>query len=170
MLKEFLETGKIVGTHGIKGEFRVECWCDTPSFLSQFNTMYLQNGSMKLSVKCRPHKNIALMKVKDIDTIDDALKYVGQVLYIKREDVKLEEGKYFVQDLIGLKVTDIETEEVYGTIKDVLKTGSNDVYEMKANDGKLVYIPVIPDIVKDRDFEKGVLFIKPMKGLFDDED
>lgn len=169
-MKDFLETGKIVGTHGIRGDLRVECWCDSPDFLSQFKTLYLEDGTKAISVKCRPHKNIALMKISGIDTIDDAIPLVGKVLYLKREDVKLEEGKYFVQDIIGLEVIDVDTKEKYGKVSDVLKTGSNDVYEMKDENGKPYYIPVIPDIVIDRDFENGVVTIKPMKGLFDDED
>lgn len=159
-----------MGTHGIKGELRVECWCDSPNFLSNFKVLYLQNGQKKIFIKCRPHKNIALMKIDGIDTIEDAIPLIGQVLYIDRDDVNLEEGKYFVQDIIGLVVLDIDTGKEYGIIKDVIKSGANDVYEMKSNDDKLYYIPVIPDIVKERDFDKGILLIKPMKGLFDNED
>lgn len=170
MLKQYLEAGKIVATHGIRGDLRVECWCDEPSFLSDFKVLYLQNGEKSLKVKCRPHKNISLMKIDGVDTIEDAMPYIGKILYIKREDVKLEEGRYFVQDLIGLEVRDVDTDEIYGKIKDVIKTGANDVYEMKDNSDKLVYIPVIDDIVKKRNFEKNVVYIKPMKGLFDDED
>ena len=92
------------------------------------------------------------------------------MLYIDRDNVRLEEGEHFVQDIIGLAVTDIDSGEVYGTVTDVLKTGSNDVYEMEDADRKRFYIPVIPDIVQELDFDKGAVFIRPMKGLFDDED
>lgn len=170
MSKQYIETGKIVSTHGIRGELRVECWSDSPDFLSQFDKMYLENGKKPLKVKCRPHKNISLMKIEGIDTVEDAIKLIGQIVYINRDDVKLEKGRYFVADLIGLKVTDIDSGKEYGKIKDVINTGANDIYEMKGDDGKMYYIPVIPDIVKDRDFEKGVLYISYMKGLFDDED
>lgn len=170
MLKKFLEVGKIVGTHGINGEVRVECWCDSPAFLSSFKTMYFNGGEDSITVKARPHKNIALIKIKGIDSIEQAEQYRNKVLYIDRNDVKLPKGRYFVTDLIGLKVINLDNDEEIGEISDVLKTGSNDVYEMKSNDGKKIYIPVIDDIVKDRDFEKGFVYIKPMKGLLDDED
>ena len=168
-MKEYLETGKVVGTHGIRGDLKIECWCDSPDFLSSFKNLYLGEEKTKLDVKCRPHKNIALIKIKGVDTIEDATRFIGKVLYIKRDDVKLEEGKYFIDDIIGLDVIDIDTNKVYGKITDVIKTGSNDVYVMNDTNKKVVYIPVIPDIVKDRDIENGKVFITPMKGLFDDE-
>lgn len=170
MLKQYLEVGKIVGTHGIRGEMRVECWCNAPDFLRQFKTLYLDEGRAALSVTCRPHKNIALMTAKGVDTIEQADELRGKVLYIDRADAELSEGEHFVQDIIGLKVTDASTGAVYGVVKDVLKTGSNDVYEMQGADKKMYYIPVIPDIIERLDFESGSVLIRPMKGLFDDED
>ena len=170
MLKQYLEAGRIVGTHGIRGEMRLECWCNTPAFLSKFKTLYLDEGRTALSVTCRPHKNIALITVKGIDSIEKADLYKGKILYIDRADVKLEKGEHFVQDIIGLRVTDVDTDKVYGTVNDVLKTGSNDVYEMRGEDQKLYYLPVIPDIIDRLDFDNGAVYIRPMKGLFDDED
>ncbi len=170
MKKEFLEGGKIVGTHGVRGEMRVECWCDTPQFLAKFKTLYFDGGAQKVKVQSRAHKNMVLVKMPRIDTIEQADTLRGKVLYIKRSDIKLEKGVNFVQDLIGLQVTDSSTGEVYGTVNDVLRTGSNDVYEMKDSSGKMYYIPAIPDIVDEIDVEKEVLRITPMKGLFSDED
>lgn len=170
MKKQYLEVGRIVGTHGIRGEMRVECWANSPDFLKKFKKLYLDEGKTEISVTCRPHKNIALMTAKNVGSIEEADLLRGKILYIDRSDVKLEEGEHFVQDIIGLQVIDADNGTVYGTVKDVLKTGSNDVYEMKAEDDKLYYIPVIPDILDRFDFEKGVVYIRPMKGLFDDED
>lgn len=170
MLKEFLEIGKIVGTHGIMGEMRVECWCDSPAFLSQFKNLYLKEGKEKLDVKSRPHKNIALVKVKGVDSIESADLMRGKILYMRRRDAKLPNGVHFVQDLVGLEIRDVDTDVLYGTLTDVLKTGANDVYELKDSQGKAYYIPVIDDVVKAVEPEKGYVLITPMKGIFDDED
>lgn len=170
MQKQYLEVGKIVGTHGIRGEMRVECWANSPDFLKTFKTLYLDEGKTAIAVSCRPHKNIALMTAKGVGSIEEADKLRGRILYIDRKDVRLDEGEHFVQDIIGLKVTDADNGTVYGVVRDVLKTGSNDVYEMKAEDGRLFYIPVIPDILDRFDFDEGAVYIHPMKGLFDDED
>ena len=110
------------------------------------------------------------MTAKSVGSIEEADLLRGKILYINRDDVKLEKGEHFVQDIIGLQVIDADNGTVYGTVKDVLKTGSNDVYEMKAEDGKMYYIPVIPDILDRFDFDGGAVYIHPMKGLFDDED
>jgi 16S rRNA processing protein RimM len=170
MQKQYLEVGKIVGTHGIRGEMRVECWANSPDFLKTFKTLYLDEGKTAIAVSCRPHKNIALMTAKGVGSIEEADQLRGKILYIDRKDVTLDEGEHFVQDIIGLKVTDADNGTVYGVVKDVLKTGSNDVYEMKAANGKLYYIPVIPDILDHFDFDENKVYIHPMKGLFDDED
>ncbi len=170
MVKEFLEGGKIVGTHGVRGEMRVECWCDSPQFLAKFKTLYFDNGAQAVKVQSRAHKNMVLMKMPEIDTIEKADTYRGKIVYIKRSDIKLEKGVHFVQDMIGLEVVDSETKKVYGKVKDVLRTGSNDVYEMEDENKKLFYIPAIPDIIDEIDIENNTLSITPMKGLFSDED
>ncbi len=170
MKKQFLEVGKIVGTHGIRGELRVNPWSDTPGFLSDFKTLYFNEGAEKIKVKCRPHKNIVLMTVKGIDNVEDAEKLRGKVLFIDRNDAKLPEGKNFIQDLIGCRVVDFDENSVsYGEIKDVFKTGANDVYTV-SKDGKDYLIPVIDSVVIEKNVDEGIVYIRPMKGLFDDED
>lgn len=171
MKKQFLDSGKIVGTHGIKGEVRIDPWCDSPEFLCAFKKLWLdENGTEFIKVKSRPHKNIALAKIKGVDTIEAAEKYRGKVVYINRDDINLAEGVHFVQDLIGLEVKNAGNGRVYGKISDVLRTGANDVYEIKDADGKTYLAPVIDDVVKEINVNDGYVLIVPMKGIFDDED
>lgn len=169
-MEQYLEIGKVVSTHGLRGELRVDPWCDSPQFLCQFKTLYLKKGETKLSVNSRPHKTIAIVKAKGIDTIEEAEKLRGKVLYINRSDAKLAPGEYFIQDLMGLDVIDIDTNENYGKITDVLKTGANDVYQVTDEDKKDYLIPVIDDVVKEIDINGGKVLIKPLKGIFDHED
>ncbi len=170
MLKKYLEVGKIVGTHGIRGELRVDPWCDSPEFLASFKTLYFDNGGEKLSVKSRPHKNITLIKINGVDTIEDAQLLRGKILYIDRDDAKLPEGRNFVQDLIGCRVVDADDNSVeYGTLSDVFKTGANDVYTVKSGEREYL-IPAIDEVVVEKNVADGVILIRPMKGLFDDED
>ena len=168
--KQFLEAGKIVGTHGLRGEVRVECWCDSPDFLAQFKTLYFDEGEVKLSVKSRPHKNIVLSKLSDIDTVEEAEKLRGRVVFINRDDVNLPDGRNFIQDLIGCKVLNADDNSVeYGEITDVFKTGANDVYTVKKG-GKEFLVPVVDSIVTAKNVDDGVVLVRPIKGLFDDED
>lgn len=169
-MEQYLEIGKIVSTHGLRGELRVDPWCDSPQFLCQFKTLYLKKGETKLSVSSRPHKTIAIVKAKGIDTIEEAEKLRGMVLYINRSDARLAPGEYFIQDLMGLDVIDIDTSKSYGKITDVLKTGANDVYQVTDEKKKDYLIPVIDDVVKEIDINGGKVLIKPLKGIFDDED
>lgn len=169
-MEQYLEIGKVVSTHGLRGELRVDPWCDSPQFLCQFKTLYLKNGETKLSVSSRPHKTIAIVKAKGIDTIEEAEKLRGRVLYINRSDARLAPGEYFIQDLMGLDVIDIDTSKSYGKITDVLKTGANDVYQVTDEKKKDYLIPVIDDVVKEIDINGGKVLIKPLKGIFDDED
>ncbi len=171
MKKQFLESGKIVGTHGIKGEVRIDPWCDSPEFLCAFKKLYLNgDGTESIEVRSRPHKNIALVKIRGIDTIEQAERLRGKVVYINRDDVRLGDGVNFVQDLIGLEVIDCDNGEIYGKITDVLRTGANDVYEITDGAGKKFLIPVIDDVIISRNIDEGVVLIRPMKGIFDDED
>lgn len=170
MLKQYLEIGKIVGTHGVRGELRAECWCDSPQFFAGFKKLYFDEGNEKIDVVSRPHKNIALVKIKGIDTVEQADLLRGRVLYVNRKDIKLPKGTNFIQDIIGLEVVDVDTEALYGKVTEVIKTGANDVYEVKDKDGKAYYIPVIKDVVIETNPKKGRVLIKPMKGIFDDED
>ena len=88
MLKEFLQAGRIVGTHGIKGELRVEPWCDSPDFLTQFKTLYTKDGAQALEVvSSRVHKNLLLVQLKGIDTIEQGDKMRGKVLFIKHKNM-----------------------------------------------------------------------------------
>ncbi len=170
MKKQFLEVGQIVNTHGLKGEMRVDPWCDGPEFLCMFKTLYLKNGDKLKITKSRVQKNVAVIKAEGIDTIEQADKLRRTVLYIDRNDIELDEDVFFVQDILGCRVTDIDTKKEYGTVTDVLKTGANDVYQITDDIGKNYLIPVIDDVVISTDTDEGIIEIRPLKGIFEDED
>ena len=168
--KKFLEIGQIVNTHGLKGDVRVDPWCDGPEFLCRFKTLYLKNGDTVTVERSRVQKNVAVMKLKGVDTVEQADLLRRTVLYVDRNDVKLDEGVFFVQDIIGCEVRDADSGSVYGSVTDVLKTGANDVYQIADANGKEYLIPVIDEVVLKTDIDSGVIEIRPIKGLFDDED
>lgn len=168
-MKEFLEAGKITGTHALKGEVRVDPWCDSAGFLCRFKKLYFQDGTLLEVVSARVHKNLAILHFKGIESIEQADLLRGKIVYINRNDVKLPKGTYFIQDIIGLKVIDVDDKTEYGVVTDVLKTGANDVYQI-SKDGKDYLIPVIPDVVIRTDIEGGLVEIRRIGGMFDDED
>ncbi len=169
MKKQFLETGVIVTTHGIKGEFKINPWSDTPDFITEFKTLYLDEGKTELVIeKSRVHKNTVLVKAKGIDTPEDAVKLRNKTVYINRDDANIDEDAYFIQDLIGLQVIDVDNGKLYGTLCDVTQTGANDVYHIDA-DGKLLLVPAIEQVVIEINLEQNKMLIRPLEGLFDDE-
>ena len=171
MKKEYLEIGEIVTTHGIRGDMRLYPWCD-PGDIERAARMYFDpNGETEYRVQyAKPHKNVYLVKLKGIDTPEDARKYIGKVLYMKREDIPMKKGDYFIQDIIGLKVVDSADGTCFGEVCDVASTGANDIYDVKDENGKETWIPAIPQVIDKVDIDGETLYITPMKGLFDDED
>ena len=165
--KKLLEVGKIVSVFGIKGEVKVQPWCDTPQFMCDFDTLYYKSATPVVVERSRVQKNMVVMKIKGTDTVEDAQKLRNRVLYIDRDDVELDEGCYFVQDLIGLTVIESKDGKVYGKISDVSETGANDVYHIKDEDGREYLIPAIPDVIDSVDIEGGVMKITALDGLFD---
>ena len=171
MIKEFLEVGQIVGTHGIRGEVRLNPWADSPEFLKQFKTLYYdKNGEKSVKVlAARPHGNIVILKLDGVDTVENASKLRNRVLYIRRADAKIADGSYFIEELIGCNVVDADDECVsYGTLTDVSETGANDVWHIEKG-GKEYLIPAIPDVVINADVANNRVVIRPLKGIFDDE-
>lgn len=168
-MQKYLETGKIVSIHGLKGEVKIQPWCDFPEYLCTFKCLYSKSGDRVYEIeRIRPQGNMVIAKLKGIDTPEQAQALRGRILYIDRDDADLPEGSYFVADLIGLEVRD-ESGRSYGVISDVLQTGANDVYEIKSNDGKLYYIPAIPSVILSTDIQDGIMVIYPMEGLFDED-
>lgn len=159
---------KIVNTHGVMGEMKAICLADSPAFFKKIKTLYIDNKPYTLK-GLKEHKGNLLLRLLEIDSMDKAELLKGKDVYVKREDAPpLPKGRHYIVDLIGLSVMKEDGE--IGKITDVFQTGSNDVYEVKSENGKKYYIPVIDDVVKEIDVEGGCVKIVPLKGLLDDED
>lgn len=171
MIKQYLETGKIVGTHGIRGMVRVKPWSDSGEFLNNFKRFFLSpDGENELkAVKIQPHGGVVLIAFKGIDTVEKAESLRGKTVYICRDDITLPDGRYFIDDLIGCEVFDADSGEKYGVISEVSQTGANDVWHIKSGD-KEYLLPAIDEVIVTVDPENEILEIRPMKGIFDDED
>ena len=170
MKNQYLETGKIVGTHGIKGMTRVQVWADDNEFLKQFKYIYTdKNGENRLEIsRVQPHGTVALVAFKGINTIEQAEKLRNTMIYIDRNDVKLPEGRYFITDLLGCSVFDADTNELLGKITDISETGANDVWHI-TKDGKEYLVPAIDQVIVSVDTESEKIVIRPMKGIFDED-
>ena len=166
MKKEFLEAGKIVTTHGIRGEVKVMPYTDSPELLGEFDRLFIGKNHEETAVeRSRVFKSTVIMKLEGVDTPEAAEKLRNKLLYMHRDDLELDEDTYFIQDLIGLEVRDADTDKVYGKITDVMQTGANDVYVVTGDREYLV--PAIADVVVSTDIDGGIMTIRPLDGLFD---
>ena len=167
MSKDLLELGKIVAIHALKGEIRLQPWCDTPDFATGFKKVYLDGKPVKVR-SARPHKNIVIMHLDGVNTPEEAQALVNKIIYISKDQVKLPEGTYFIADLIGMQVVDADNGNVYGELIDVSQTGANDVYHIRFEDGTIRYAPAIPLVVIETNVPEKLMKIRPLEGLFDD--
>lgn len=159
-MEQLLETGEIVATHGIHGEVKLMPWADAPEFILEFERLWLNDRFYDVE-RSRVQKTCVLLKLKGVDTVEDAARLVHKVVSIDREDVELEEGVHFIADLIGLQVFSDGVK--IGVIKDVLPMPGNDVYVVR---GKYEYmIPVVREFVGEPDFEAGRIDVRLIEGM-----
>lgn len=171
MVKRYLQVGRIVSTHGVRGEMRVQPWCDSPDYLCRFSTLYFDgDGREGRAVRtCRPHGNITLLTLEGVDSVEAANALRGRILYMDRTEAGLGEDEWFIEDLLGCQVIDAENGTVYGKLKEVSQTGANDVWHIQAPNGREYLLPAIPDVIREVMPEEEKITITPLKGIFDDE-
>lgn len=171
MKNSLLEVGKIVNTHGLRGEVKVVAWTDSPDDFEKIKTVYIKMKSEQISLKIKSikyQKNNLIIKFDEFNDINEVLPYKNAVLYADREELgPLDEGVYYIVDLIGLDVITEDGEKV-GVICDVFNAGASDIYDVKREGKKNLLLPVIDEVVKEVDLENGRVVVNIMEGL-DDE-
>ena len=165
---KYLEAGKLINTHGVRGEYKFDAWCDKQSDYLKIKKFFLdENGKEELKVvSIRTFGRFMLLKFEGIDTLDDALKHKGRTIYVHRDDVPKKKDAEFIADIIGLPAIDVASGNIFGTIIDYTNKGSSNLYEIELTDKNTCYIPAIDVFVKKIDIEKGVYF-ELIEGLVD---
>jgi 16S rRNA processing protein RimM len=167
--------GQISKVRGIKGEMVVVSLTDDPKRFSELEKVFLSKDEkitefvvekVRTELKTKKLKEMVLLKLKGVESPEEAKKLVGSFLEIEKEDViKLPEGRYFIFDIIGLKVITTEEKEI-GTVKEVISLPANDVYVVQG-EKKEYDIPALKEVVKKIDLERKVMIIEPKEGLLD---
>lgn len=169
-LEKWFNVGKIVNTHGVKGEVKVVSTTDFPEERYQKgNTLYLfRNGQEPLGLVInshRNHKSFDLLTFEGYENINEVEKFKEGILKVQEDQLQeLDEGEYYLHEIVGCKVVTTAGEEL-GTVKEILSPGANDVWVVKGERGKEYLIPYIEDIVKMVDIEDQLITIEPMEGL-----
>lgn len=168
-MEKFLECGEVLRIHGLNGGLVVKHFCDSYEVFASLKKVYLKVGSEYSPIKVRkisPYKAGALVLLDGINDADVAMRYRGKIFYAERDDILLEDGDFFIADLIGLSVYDIDTKEKYGVLADVINCGAQDLYVIEREGKPSAMIPAINEFVKEISLENGI-FVKPIEGMFE---
>ena len=169
-MEDLLQVGIITSSHGVRGEVKVYPTTDDPRRFRRLKEVVLDTGKEKMNLEIEGvkfFKQFVILKFKGLDNINDIEKYRQKSLYVTRKNaVRLQRDEYFIADLIGLKVQDEDGKEL-GTVKDVIETGANDVYEVEMADGKSLLLPAIKQCILNVDVENGTMQVYVLEGLLD---
>ena len=161
MKKQYLEAGRIVNTHGVRGEVKIEPWADDAAFLSRFGRFYLDGASVRV-LSCRVHKTVCIAALEGIDDVNAAMALKGKVLFIDRDDAKLPAGTVFIQDILGARVVD-EAGNVLGVLEDVMPAPAASVYVVRGE--REILIPDVPAFILDKDADRGIVTVRLIDGM-----
>ena len=167
-MTKYLEIGQIVNTFGIKGMVKIKPFTDDINRFDRLETIYIDNKKVKKEYKIEEvkyHKDMVLMKLEGVNTVERAEDLRQSYLLVDRDkEEPLEDGDYYIVDLLGLEVYTDEG-QLLGKVDDIFNTGSNDIYVVKDELGKQILLPGIPDVLKDVDLEKGKITVHIIPGL-----
>ncbi len=165
---QYLEIGQIVNTFGIKGELKINPFTDDINRFDELKSIFVVKNKELIPYEIetvRYHKNMVILKLKGINSMNEAEKLKGLYIKIDRKYAKkLPKGTYFIADLIGLEVYD-ENSNLLGSIDDIYNTGANDIYVVKNNLGKQILLPGIPQVIKKVDLENKKIVVHLLNGL-----
>ena len=162
MKQQYLEAGQIVNTHGIQGEVKIVPWCDSPEFLCQFDTLYLDGKPVKVR-SARVHKGNVLAFLEGVSDVNAAMAVKGKTVFIDRTGVELPDGRHFIADLMGLEVIDDATGEKLGVVADVLTPPAHEVYVVKGAHEYM--IPAVDEFLVKTDVEAGYIRVRLIEGM-----
>ena len=167
-MTKYLEIGQIVNTFGIKGMVKIKPFTDDINRFDRLKKIYISNKNGKKEYQIQEvkyHKNMVLMKLEGVDTPEQAdLLRQSYRLVDRADEEPLEEGVYYIVDLLGLEVYTDEN-KLLGKVEDIFNTGSNDIYVIKDEMGKQILLPGIPDVIKNVDLESGKIIVHLIPGL-----
>lgn len=158
---QYIEAGKIINTHGVAGEVKIEVWLDSPAFLKKFKRVYIDSKETAV-VSSRIHKDFLLSKLDGVSDVNSAMCLKGKTVYIDRDDAGLSDGAYFLQDIIGASVVDEQGNEL-GRLTEIMETPASRVYVVNGESEHL--IPAVPEFVLSVDADNAVIKVHIIEGM-----
>ncbi|MCL2035802.1 MAG: ribosome maturation factor RimM [Oscillospiraceae bacterium] len=167
--KKYIEIARLTKPQGLKGLIRAQLLCDNADVFDGFKRFYLGESKSPLTARIREiRKGFVVLELEDIDNIVTAENLVGEFLYVDRADYTLPDDSWFICDLIGLDVADADTGKHYGKVEEILQNAPKDVYVIRTPEGKQLLFPSVPEVLISVDIAGGLIKIRPLEGLFDE--
>ena len=160
-MKEYVEAGRIVNTHGVNGEVKIEVWLDSPEYFRSFKRLYL-NGEEKKVLSARVHKSFVIARLDGVEDLNAAMTLKGKTVEILRADAHLKEGEFFVQDILGFRVVDEQGTEI-GRLVDAEETPASMIYVVKGEREHL--IPAVKEFILNIDAEREEIRVHLIEGM-----
>ncbi len=161
MKRPFLEAGKIVGTFGVRGEVKLQPWCDSAEFLLPFRRLYI-GGTERKVASSRVHKGMLIVRFEGVEDVNAAMELKDRIVTFAREDAKLSPGSFFLADIIGAQVVD-EARGPVGTLTEVLDLPAGRVYVVRGKEEHT--IPAVPEFVLETDADAGIVRVRMIEGM-----
>ncbi len=160
--KALIEAGRIVNTHGVHGEVKIEVWLDSPQIFGSFPRLVLDTGEELKLAAARPHKGFVVARLEGVEDVNAAMRLKGRRVSVRREDAALPRGAYFLQDILGARVQDEQGREI-GTLTEILETPASRVYVVKGETEHL--IPAVPAFLLKTDADAGLITVRLIEGM-----
>ena len=165
---EYFRVGVITNSHGVRGEVKVYPTTEDINRFKKLKKVFLDNKGTYQELNIigvKFVKNMVVLKFAEYDNINDILQFKNMDLYVDREHaIPLNEGEFYIADMIGADVV-TDTDEHLGTLKDIMKTGANNVYIVNGDNGKDILLPDIDECILSKDVENKLIKVHIMKGL-----
>ncbi len=159
--EQYLEAGKIINTFGVRGEVKIEPWCDDAAFLKQFKTLYIDSRPRQV-LSAKLHKGYLMVHFEGVEDVNAAMLLKNKLVYFRREDARLPKGSFFFADIIGSRVVDEQGAEV-GILTEVLTLPAQNIYIVKGKEEHS--IPAVPEFILDTDVEHKVIRVHLIEGM-----
>lgn len=159
--QQYIEAGRIVNTHGVNGEVKIEVWLDSPQFMKKCGRIIVGGNPVRI-ISGREHKGFLLARLEGVDDVNAAMCLKGKNVFIDRSDAKLPRGAFFLQDIIGASVVDEQGREV-GRLAEIMETPASMIYVVRGEAEHL--IPAVPEFILNTDAEAGVITVHMIEGM-----
>ena len=160
-MKQYVEAGRIVNTHGVTGEVKIEVWLDSPAFFKTFKRLFINRQEKKI-LSAREHKQFIIARLEGVDDVNAAMALKGKTVEILRADARMKDGEFFVQDILGFTVVD-EDGRTVGKLVDAFETPASMLYVVRGESEHL--IPAVREFILGIDAEKEEIRVHLIEGM-----